>query len=183
MRFGAQAAGWDVRWRRSPRAPRQDLSDGTEAGPDLSLEIPDGELMVLVGPSGCGKTTTLRMVAGLEDTTAGNISIGDRVVTDLPPRERDIAMVFQNYALYPHKTVFDNLAFPLKLRDVAKDEIEQRVKRIARMLDLEQLPPEAATAVRRSAAAWRWAAPSSVSRRRSSWTSHSRISMRSFEHR
>ena len=81
------------------------------------------------------------MVAGLEDTTAGNISIGDRVVTDLPPRERDIAMVFQNYALYPHKTVFDNLAFPLKLRDVAKDEIEQRVKRIARMLDLEEQLP------------------------------------------
>jgi multiple sugar transport system ATP-binding protein len=115
--------------------------DGTEAVLDLDLEIPDGELMVLVGPSGCGKTTTLRMVAGLEDTTAGAISIGDRVVTDLPPRERDVAMVFQNYALYPHKTVFDNLAFPLKLRDFAKDEIEQRVKRIARMLDLEEQLP------------------------------------------
>jgi multiple sugar transport system ATP-binding protein len=115
--------------------------DGTEAVLDFNLEIADAELMVLVGPSGCGKTTTLRMVAGLEEATAGVISIGGRVVTDLPPRERDIAMVFQNYALYPHKTVFENLAFPLKLRGLARDEIDQRVKRIARMLDLEEHLP------------------------------------------
>jgi multiple sugar transport system ATP-binding protein len=115
--------------------------DGTEAVLDLNLEIDDGELMVLVGPSGCGKTTTLRMVAGLEEATAGAISIGGRVVTGLPPRERDVAMVFQTYALYPHKTVFENLAFPLKLRRLAKDEIDGRVKRIARMLDLEEHLP------------------------------------------
>jgi multiple sugar transport system ATP-binding protein len=115
--------------------------DGTEAVLDLNLEIADGELMVLVGPSGCGKTTTLRMVAGLEDASEGVISIGGRVVTDLPPRERDVAMVFQTYALYPHKNVYDNLAFPLKLRGLTKDEIDRRVKRIARMLDLEEQLP------------------------------------------
>src|SRR5437763_10434370 len=90
--------------------------DGTRAVTDLSLEISDGELMVFVGPSGCGKTTALRMVAGLEEITSGDIQIGDRVVNKLPPRERDVAMVFQNYALYPHKSVYDNLAFPLRLR-------------------------------------------------------------------
>jgi multiple sugar transport system ATP-binding protein len=112
--------------------------DGTEAVKELSLEIADGELMVFVGPSGCGKTTALRMVAGLEEITSGNIKIGDRVVNRLPPRERDIAMVFQNYALYPHKSVYENLAFPLKLRKLAKPEIEQRVQRIARLLELEE---------------------------------------------
>jgi multiple sugar transport system ATP-binding protein len=112
--------------------------DGTEAVKELSLEIADGELMVFVGPSGCGKTTALRMVAGLEEITSGNIKIGDRVVNRLPPRERDVAMVFQNYALYPHKSVFENLAFPLKLRKLAKPEIEQRVQRIARLLELEE---------------------------------------------
>jgi multiple sugar transport system ATP-binding protein len=112
-------------------------ADGTEAVTDLSLVIPDGELMVLVGPSGCGKTTALRMVAGLEQITSGTIRIGDDVVNDLPPRERDIAMVFQNYALYPHKTVYENLSFPLRLRKLSKREIDQRVKRLAQILELD----------------------------------------------
>jgi multiple sugar transport system ATP-binding protein len=112
--------------------------DGTEAVKDLSLEIPDGELVVFVGPSGCGKTTALRMVAGLEEITSGTIRIGDRVVNQLPPRERDVAMVFQNYALYPHKSIYENLAFPLKLRNLPRPEIEQRVQRIARLLELEE---------------------------------------------
>ena len=116
-------------------------ADGTVAVVDLSLEIPDGELMVFVGPSGCGKTTALRMVAGLEEITDGEIRIGDEVVNRLPPRDRDIAMVFQNYALYPHKTVFENLAFPLKLRRLGSAEIKERVARIASILELtnEQL--------------------------------------------
>src|SRR5215218_4056425 len=108
--------------------------DGTTAVSDLSLEIPDGELMVLVGPSGCGKTSALRMVAGLEGITGGVVRIGETVVNNLPPRDRDIAMVFQNYALYPHKSVYDNFAFPLRLRKMAKPEIDQRVRRIARLL-------------------------------------------------
>jgi multiple sugar transport system ATP-binding protein len=112
--------------------------DGTEAVRGLSLEIPDRELMVFVGPSGCGKTTALRMIAGLEEISAGQIRIGGQVVNDLPPRERDVAMVFQNYALYPHKTVFDNLAFPLRLRGYGKQEIERQVTRIARLLELEE---------------------------------------------
>ncbi|MGH8978475.1 MAG: ABC transporter ATP-binding protein, partial [Acidimicrobiia bacterium] len=111
-------------------------ADGTVAVVDLSLEIPDGELMVFVGPSGCGKTTALRMVAGLEEITDGEIRIGDEVVNRLPPRDRDIAMVFQNYALYPHKTVFENLAFPLKLRRLGSAEIKERVARIASILEL-----------------------------------------------
>ena len=89
---------------------------GIKAVDDISLEIHDREFMVLVGPSGCGKSTTLRMIAGLEEISAGEISIGDRVVNNVPPKDRDIAMVFQNYALYPHKTVYENLAFGLKLR-------------------------------------------------------------------
>jgi multiple sugar transport system ATP-binding protein len=105
---------------------------------DLSLEIADGELVVFVGPSGCGKTTALRMIAGLEEITTGTITIGDRVVNAMPPRDRDIAMVFQNYALYPHKTVYENLAFPLKLRKLPKEEISRRVTRIARLLELEE---------------------------------------------
>src|SRR6266540_858675 len=112
--------------------------DGTLAVQDLSLAIADGELVVFVGPSGCGKTTALRMIAGLEEITAGEIRIGDRVVNELAPRDRDIAMVFQNYALYPHKTVYENLAFPLKLRKLPKEEISRRVTRIARLLELEE---------------------------------------------
>jgi multiple sugar transport system ATP-binding protein len=103
----------------------------------LSLTIADGEFMVLVGPSGCGKSTALRSIAGLEDITAGTISIGQRVVNDLPPKDRDIAMVFQNYALYPHMTVEQNLAFGLQQRKTPKDEIKRRVSDVAKMLGLE----------------------------------------------
>ncbi|GAA4620726.1 ABC transporter ATP-binding protein [Actinoallomurus vinaceus] len=105
---------------------------------DLNLEIQDGEFMVLVGPSGCGKSTALRMIAGLEDITGGEISIGDRVVNNLAPKDRDIAMVFQNYALYPHMTVEQNLAFGLQLRGTPKPEIKKRVNDAAKMLGLEQ---------------------------------------------
>jgi multiple sugar transport system ATP-binding protein len=111
--------------------------DGTQAVHDLELEIQDGELMVLVGPSGCGKTTALRMLAGLEEITEGEIRIGDRVVNDLTPRDRDIAMVFQSYALYPHMSVADNLAFGLKLRKLPKQEVKERVQRAARILQIE----------------------------------------------
>jgi multiple sugar transport system ATP-binding protein len=105
---------------------------------DLNLDIGDGEFIVLVGPSGCGKTTALRMVAGLESITEGTISIGEQVVNTVPPKERDIAMVFQNYALYPHMTVYDNMAFGLKLRKVAKPEIDRRVREAAKILGLEE---------------------------------------------
>jgi multiple sugar transport system ATP-binding protein len=111
---------------------------GANAVTDLNLDIGDGEFIVLVGPSGCGKTTALRMVAGLESITDGTISIGDRVVNTVPPKERDIAMVFQNYALYPHMTVFDNMAFGLKLRKLSKDEIGRRVHEAARILGLDE---------------------------------------------
>jgi multiple sugar transport system ATP-binding protein len=113
--------------------------DGTEAVREFDLDIADGEFMVLVGPSGCGKTTVLRMVAGLEVISKGTVQIGERVVNDVPPKERDIAMVFQNYALYPHMTVFDNMAFGLKLQRMAKDEIDRRVRDAARILDLDEL--------------------------------------------
>ena len=106
---------------------------------NLSLEIAEGEFVVLVGPSGCGKTTALRMIAGLEEISAGEIRIGGKVVNDLPPRERDIAMVFQNYALYPHKTVYENLVFGLRMRKVPKDEQRRRVEEIARVLGLEDM--------------------------------------------
>ena len=112
--------------------------DGTLAVKELSLEIADGELMVFVGPSGCGKTTALRMVAGLEQISEGDIRIGDEVVNALPPRDRDVAMVFQNYALYPHKSVYENLAFPLKLRKLRSAQIDESVHRIARLLELEE---------------------------------------------
>jgi multiple sugar transport system ATP-binding protein len=103
----------------------------------LDLEIEDGELMVLVGPSGCGKSTSLRMLAGLEEVTEGRIMIGDRDITNLPPKDRDIAMVFQNYALYPHMSVADNMAFSLKMAKVGKEERMQRVREAAKLLDLE----------------------------------------------
>jgi multiple sugar transport system ATP-binding protein len=111
--------------------------DGTTAVHQLDLEIKDGEFMVLVGPSGCGKTTALRMVAGLEDITSGVLKIGDRVVNHVPSRDRDIAMVFQSYALYPHLSVYDNIAFGLKIKKLPKDEIERRVDNAARILGLE----------------------------------------------
>jgi multiple sugar transport system ATP-binding protein len=111
--------------------------DGTVAVDDVSLEIEDGEFFVLVGPSGCGKSTLLRMIAGLEEVTSGEIRIGGRVVNDLEPRERDIAMVFQDYALYPHLNVYDNLAFGLRRRGTRKDEIDRRVRQVAHMLGIE----------------------------------------------
>jgi multiple sugar transport system ATP-binding protein len=110
--------------------------NGVQAVYDLSLDVRDGEFLVLVGPSGCGKTTALRMVAGLEDITDGTVSIGGRIVNELTPKERDVAMVFQNYALYPHLTVADNIAFGLRLRRESKSVIEERVQWAAKMLDL-----------------------------------------------
>ncbi len=111
--------------------------DGTRAVDQIDLEVNDGEFMVLVGPSGCGKTTALRMVAGLEEISEGVLRIGERVVNHVASRDRDIAMVFQSYALYPHLSVYDNIAFSLKLQKVKKDEIERRVQEAARILDLE----------------------------------------------
>jgi multiple sugar transport system ATP-binding protein len=113
--------------------------DEVEAVRQISLDIPDKEFVVLVGPSGCGKSTTLRMIAGLEETSAGDILIDGEKVNDLPPKDRDIAMVFQNYALYPHMTVFENMSFGLRLRRVAKPEIRERVQQAARILDITDL--------------------------------------------
>jgi multiple sugar transport system ATP-binding protein len=110
--------------------------DGTRAVSDFTLDVPDGEFMVFVGPSGCGKTTALRMVAGLEDITEGEVRIGDRVVNGLHPRHRDVAMVFQNYALYPHMSVYRNIAFALKVRKTPPEEIKRRVEEAARILGL-----------------------------------------------
>ena len=112
---------------------------GFHAVHDVNLEIKDKEFIVLVGPSGCGKSTTLRMIAGLEEISEGELYIGDRLVNDIAPKDRDIAMVFQNYALYPHMTVFENMAFGLKLRKVPKDEIERKVNEAAKILDLSHL--------------------------------------------
>ena len=113
--------------------------NGTRALEDVSIEINDGEFVVLVGPSGCGKTTLLRMVAGLEDITEGEISIADNIVNEVAPKDRDIAMVFQNYALYPHMSVYDNMAFSLKLRKFSKDEIDKKVKDAAKTLEIDEL--------------------------------------------
>ena len=112
---------------------------GVTAVNDFNLEIEHNEFLVLVGPSGCGKTTTLRMIAGLEDISEGELYIGDKLVNDVAPKDRDIAMVFQNYALYPHMTVFDNMAFGLKLRKTPKEEIKKRVQEAAKILDIEHL--------------------------------------------
>jgi multiple sugar transport system ATP-binding protein len=117
-------------WKRYP--------DGFEAVKDMNLEIRDGEFMILVGPSGCGKSTALRMIAGLEDISDGELVIGGEVVNDLPPKDRDIAMVFQNYALYPHMTVRENMGFALKLAKADKDEMDRKVSEAAKILDLEQ---------------------------------------------
>jgi multiple sugar transport system ATP-binding protein len=113
--------------------------DDVEAVRSISLDIPDNEFVVLVGPSGCGKSTTLRMIAGLEEVTAGDILIGGEVVNDRPPKDRDIAMVFQNYALYPHMSAYENMAFGLKLRKFSKEEIKKRVDNAARILDITAL--------------------------------------------
>ena len=110
--------------------------DGYRAVSDLNLEVQDGEFVVLVGPSGCGKTTALRMIAGLEEITDGEIRIGERVVNNLPPGDRDIAMVFQNYALYPHMTVAENIGFALRMRKVPKAEARQRIEETARIIGL-----------------------------------------------
>ena len=128
-------------------------ADGAEAVNDMNLAIADGEFMILVGPSGSGKSTALRMLAGLEDITEGVIRIGDDVVNDLAPRDRDIAMVFQNYALYPHMTARENMGFALKLAGAPRKEIARKVEEAARVLDIEQ--PSRAQAGQ----PLRWAAP------------------------
>src|SRR5918997_1144810 len=122
----------------TPREATQ--NDGDHVAVDrVSLEVDDGEFVALVGPSGCGKTTTLNLIAGLIDITAGEILLGDRAINDLDPKDRDLAMVFQNYALYPNKTVFENLAFPLRMRKVAKPVLAEQVKRTANVLSIEHL--------------------------------------------
>src|SRR5215472_8837034 len=113
--------------------------DNVDAVRGIDLDIPDNELVVLVGPSGCGKSTTLRMIAGLEEVSSGDVLIGGEIVNDVPPKDRDIAMVFQNYALYPHMTVFENMAFGLRLRRFPKSEIRARVEQAARILDITDL--------------------------------------------
>lgn len=113
--------------------------NGFQAVKGVNLEIADKEFMILVGPSGCGKTTTLRMIAGLEEITEGDLKIGDALVNDIAPKDRNIAMVFQNYALYPHMSVYDNMAFGLKLKKTPKGEIEERIQKAAKILDIEQL--------------------------------------------
>ncbi len=120
------------------KANLQITDEGVVAVQEFNLEIADKEFIVLVGPSGCGKSTTLRMIAGLEDITGGELYIGNRLVNDVPPKDRDIAMVFQNYALYPHMTVYENMAFALKLRHAPKDEIDKKVKEAAEILDITQ---------------------------------------------
>ena len=144
----------------------KEYPDGTLAVSDLNLDIQDGEFVVLVGPSGCGKTTALRMIAGLEGISSGTISIGDRVVNAVPPKERDIAMVFQNYALYPHMTVYDNMAFGLKLRKLSKEEIDvgsgrRRTSSGSRICS--NASPRRCPAA--SGSGWRWAGRSSASPR------------------
>ena len=132
------------------------FSTGTKAVDALDLEVADGEFVVLVGPSGCGKTTTLRMVAGLETITAGRISFGDQVVNAVSPRQRDVAMVFQNYALYPHLTVAENIGFTLTNKKVPRAERDRRVRSVAEILGLaEPAQPQAGPAERRAAAAGR----------------------------
>ena len=149
---------------------------GVKAVNDLSLEIQDGEFMVLVGPSGCGKSTALRIIAGLEEVSHGTIRIGDRVVNGVAPKDRDIAMIFQNYALYPQMTVAQNLAFGLRMRKTPKKEIERRVRNAASILGLEPYLARRRRCPAASASAWRWAGRSCGSRRLSSWTNRCRTS-------
>ena len=142
--------------------------DGTEAVKNIDLTIRDGELMILVGPSGCGKTTTLRMIAGLEEITSGTLRIGGRVVNNLVPKDRDIAMVFQSYALYPHMSVRQNMGFALRLAKVKKREIDKRVGDAAMTLDLsEHLDRKPPIFPVDSASGWRWAGRSFAIRRHS----------------
>ena len=112
---------------------------GVTAVTDFNLEIEDKEFVIFVGPSGCGKSTTLRMIAGLEEISDGELYIGDKLMNDVEPKDRDIAMVFQNYALYPHMSVYDNMAFALKLRKTPKDQIDKLVREAAKILDIEHL--------------------------------------------
>ena len=149
----------------------------TTAVDDLTLQVADGELLVLLGSSGCGKTTALRMVAGLEEVTAGTVSIGERVVNDVDPKDRDVAMVFQSYALYPHLTVAKNIEFPLRQRGVDKEERRPRSGGPPRPWG----SPRCSTASRASsraasASGWRWPGPSCASPSSSSWTSRCRTS-------
>ena len=133
--------------------------NGFEAVKDFNMEIEDKEFIIFVGPSGCGKSTTLRMVAGLEEISEGELWIGDKLCNDVEPKDRDIAMVFQNYALYPHMSVYDNMAFGLKLRKVPKDEIDKAVKHAAKILGLEQLldrKPKALSGGQRQRVAMVW---------------------------
>jgi multiple sugar transport system ATP-binding protein len=144
----------------------------------VNIDIADGEFVVLVGPSGCGKSTLLRMVAGLEAVTAGTIRIGDRVVNNLPPAERDIALVFQNYALYPHKTVKANMAFSLRMRRMDKTEISARVDNAAKILGLEPyLDRYPRSLSGGSANGWPWGAPLCATRRCSCSMNHCQILM------
>ncbi|MBR2310020.1 MAG: ATP-binding cassette domain-containing protein, partial [Oscillospiraceae bacterium] len=124
--------------RQEEKAKLQVTEQGVIAVQEFSLEIADKEFVVLVGPSGCGKSTTLRMIAGLEEISDGELWIGDKLCNDVAPKDRDIAMVFQSYALYPHMTVYENMAFALKLRHTPKDEIDRKVKEAAEILDITQ---------------------------------------------
>ena len=137
---------------------------------DVNIEIKDKEFIVLVGPSGCGKSTTLRMIAGLEEISKGELYIGDRLVNDIAPKDRDIAMVFQNYALYPHMTVYENMAFGLKLRKVPKDEIDRKVKEAAKILDLSHLLDRRRQCPVVRDSVLLWVVQSSGIRRSSCWT-------------
>ena len=153
------------------------FDDGTKAVHDLDLEVADGELMILVGPSGSGKSTALRMLAGLEDASEGTIRIGGRVVNDIRPKDRYIAMVFQSYALYPHMDVSHNLGFALRMQRVQRSAIAERVSAAARRLGLSELVDHARGRCRAvSASASPSGGPSSASRRPSSWTSRCRTS-------
>ena len=152
--------------------------DGLEVIHGVDCEIADGEFIVILGPSGCGKSTLLRMIAGLEAITGGEIAIGGRVVNELEPKDRDIAMVFQNYALYPHMSVYDNMAYGLRIRGMPKAEIEARVQQGGEASSSSAISCNAgrASSPAASASAWRWAAPSCASRRCSCSTSRCRIS-------
>ncbi len=158
--------------------------NGFEAVKDFNLEVEDKEFIIFVGPSGCGKSTTLRMIAGLEEISSGELIIDGKVMNDVEPKDRDIAMVFQNYALYPHMTVYDNMAFGLKLRKVPKDEIKAKVEEAARILDLEKLldrKPKALSVDRDSVLPW--VVQSFVILRYSLWMSLYQTLMQSFVYR
>ena len=154
--------------------------DGTQAVTDLQLDVASGEFVVFVGPSGCGKTTALRMIAGLESITSGNVRLDGEVINDLPPKDRDIAMVFQNYALYPHMDAAKNMGFALRMRGLPKEEIDAACARWhASSASPTRCTRSRARSPAGSGSASRWGARSSATRRPSSWTSRSRTSTRS----